>query len=164
MGQHYYHTGQFAQKASVSIRTLRYYDKVGLLSPSQYTEAGYRLYTDTDFLSIQQILALKFLGFSLEEIKQFLRTGPTILQESLALQKAMMQEKRNQLDTIIQAIDETAELLQTNKQDWELSDMAQQGIASKGYLPGPYSNREELLLALDRFVLERTEGSKGRNR
>ena len=119
MGQHYYHTGQFAQKASVSIRTLRYYDKVGLLSPSQYTEAGYRLYTDTDFLSIQQILALKFLGFSLEEIKQFLRTGPTILQESLALQKAMMQEKRNQLDTIIQAIDETAELLQTNKQDWE---------------------------------------------
>ena len=119
MGQHYYHTGQFAQKASVSIRTLRYYDKVGLLSPSQYTEAGYRLYTDTDFLSIQQILALKFLGFSLEEIKQFLRTGPTILQESLALQKAMMQEKRIQLDTIIQAIDETAELLQANKQDWE---------------------------------------------
>jgi MerR family transcriptional regulator, thiopeptide resistance regulator len=119
LDQHYYHTGQFAQKASVSIRTLRYYDKVGLLSPSQYTEAGYRLYTDTDFLSIQQILALKFLGFSLEEIKQFLRTGPTILQESLALQKAMMQEKRIQLDTIIQAIDETAELLQANKQDWE---------------------------------------------
>ncbi|TME58075.1 MAG: MerR family transcriptional regulator [Chloroflexi bacterium] len=101
MGQHYYHTGQFAQKASVSIRTLRYYDKVGLLSPSQYTEAGYRLYNDTDFLSIQQ------------------STGPTILQESLALQKAMMQEKRIQLDTIIQAIDETAELLQANKQDWE---------------------------------------------
>ncbi|TMC89515.1 MAG: MerR family DNA-binding transcriptional regulator [Chloroflexi bacterium] len=48
MGQHYYHTGQFAQKASVSIRTLRYYDKVGLLSPSQYTEAGYRLYTDPE--------------------------------------------------------------------------------------------------------------------
>jgi len=43
LDHHYYHTGQFAQKASVSIRTLRYYDKVGLLSPSQYTEAGYRL-------------------------------------------------------------------------------------------------------------------------
>ena len=48
----------------------------------------------------------------------------------------------------------------TNKQDWELSDLAQQGISSKGYRPGPYSNREELLLALDRFVLERTKGSK----
>ena len=41
----------------------------------------------------------------------------------------------------------------TNKQDWELSDMAQVGIGSKGYQPGPYSNREELLLALDRWVL-----------
>lgn len=48
----------------------------------------------------------------------------------------------------------------TNKQDWELSDLAQQGISSKGYRPGPYSNREELLLALDRFVLERTKESK----
>ncbi|HEY3928140.1 MAG TPA: aromatic ring-hydroxylating dioxygenase subunit alpha [Candidatus Koribacter sp.] len=45
----------------------------------------------------------------------------------------------------------------TNKQDWELSDLAQAGISSKGYQPGPYSNREELLLALDRFVLERTQ-------
>jgi Rieske 2Fe-2S family protein len=43
----------------------------------------------------------------------------------------------------------------TNKQDWELSDMAQQGISTLGYRPGPYSNREELLLGLDRFVLDR---------
>jgi len=48
----------------------------------------------------------------------------------------------------------------TNKQDWHLSDMAQQGISSKGYQPGPYSNREELLLALDRWVLERTNKNK----
>jgi Rieske 2Fe-2S family protein len=45
----------------------------------------------------------------------------------------------------------------TNKQDWELSEMAQQGISSKGYQPGPYSNREELLVALDKFVLERVK-------
>lgn len=45
----------------------------------------------------------------------------------------------------------------TNKQDWELSELAQRGIGSRGYRPGPYSNREELLLALDRFVLERVE-------
>ena len=119
LDQRFYHTGQFAQKASVSIRTLRYYDKVGLLSPSCHTEVGYRLYTDADFFRLQQILALKFLGFSLEEIKHCLQVGPTILQESLALQKAMMQEKRAQLDTIIQAIDETEELLQANQQDWE---------------------------------------------
>jgi Rieske 2Fe-2S family protein len=44
----------------------------------------------------------------------------------------------------------------TNRQDWELSQLAQEGISSRGYRPGPYSNREELLQALDRFVRERT--------
>jgi Rieske 2Fe-2S family protein len=44
----------------------------------------------------------------------------------------------------------------TNRQDWELSDRAQEGISQRGYRPGPYSNREELLAALDRLVLERT--------
>lgn len=48
----------------------------------------------------------------------------------------------------------------TNKQDWELSELAQRGISSRGYQPGPYSNREELLLALDRWVLERTDKNK----
>jgi MerR family transcriptional regulator, thiopeptide resistance regulator len=119
LGQHFYQTSQFAQKASVSVRTLRFYDNVGLLSPSSYTEAGYRLYTEADFSRLQQILALKFLGFSLEEIKQCLQVGPTILQESLALQKSMMQEKKEQLEAIISAIDETEKLLQANTQDWE---------------------------------------------
>lgn len=119
MNHHFYYTGQFAEKASVSIRTLRYYDRVGLLSPSEYTEAGYRLYTERDFFRLQQILALKFLGFSLEEIKQCLHVGPTVLQETLALQKAMMQEKKQQLEAVIKAIDETEELLQANEHDWQ---------------------------------------------
>jgi len=116
---HLYHTGEFAQKASVTERTLRYYDRVGLLSPSGYTEAGYRLYSEADLLRLQQILALKFLGFSLEEVKACLRVGPTALQESLAQQKAMIRERREQLDTIIQAIDETEKLLRMSQQEWD---------------------------------------------
>ena len=122
MDLRFYHTGQFAEKAAVSVRTLRYYDAVGLLCPAEYTEAGYRLYTDSDLSRLQQILALKFLGFSLEEIRHCLRVGPTSLQESLAQQKAMMLERRKQLDTIISAIDETEKLLSTNTantDDWE---------------------------------------------
>ncbi len=115
----FYSTGQFAEKASVSIRTLRYYDQVGLLSPSRYTQAGFRLYTDEDLGSLQQILALKFLGFSLEEIKLLLQTGPIQLQEVLAQQKVMMQEKRAQLDSIIRAVEETEELLRTQQCTWE---------------------------------------------
>jgi Rieske 2Fe-2S family protein len=49
---------------------------------------------------------------------------------------------------------------QTNRQDWELCERAQQGIASPGYEPGPYSHREELLHAFDRFVVERLEGRR----
>jgi len=43
----------------------------------------------------------------------------------------------------------------TNREDWEVSELAQKGIASRAYKPGPYSNREELLWALDRWVVER---------
>lgn len=119
LDHHFYHTSEFAGMASVSVRTLRFYDRVGLLSPTSYTEAGYRLYTDSDFLRLQQILALKFLGFSLDEIKRCLQVGPTALREALALQKAMMQERREQLDAVIAAIDETQSLLQSDRQEWE---------------------------------------------
>lgn len=119
MDRQYYTTSQFAQKAAVTARTLRFYDKVGLLSPSMYTEAGHRLYSDENLWSLQQILALKFLGFSLEEIKVCLQTNPERLQETLAMQKAMMREKRSQLDTILQALEKAEELLKDNQRDWD---------------------------------------------
>jgi DNA-binding transcriptional MerR regulator len=77
------------------------------------------LYTDEDLVNLQQILALKFLGFSLEEIKVLLQTGPQRLHDVLAQQKAMMREKRAQLDSIIQAIEETQHLLQADLGNWE---------------------------------------------
>ena len=101
------------------MRALRYYDRVGLLCPAQHSESGYRLYTDEDFARLQQILALKFLGFSLEEIRRCLSCGPTALRESLAQQKAMLQERRSQIDTIIRALDETDGVLQCHDDDWE---------------------------------------------
>jgi MerR family transcriptional regulator, thiopeptide resistance regulator len=116
---HYYSTSQFAHKAAVTARTLRFYDKVGLLSPSEYTEAGYRLYSDEDLWSLQQILALKFLGFSLEEIKVCLQTDPAHLHEALTTQKLMMREKRHQLDRIIEAIEQAETVLQHDQGDWE---------------------------------------------
>lgn len=117
--QHYYSTSQFAHKAAVTARTLRFYDKVGLLSPSEYTSAGYRLYSDEDLWRLQQILALKFLGFSLEEIKVCLQTDSARLHEALTTQKLMMREKRHQLDRIIEAIEQTETVLQGNQDDWE---------------------------------------------
>lgn len=119
MGRTYYRTGQFAKKAAVSVRTLHYYDQVGLLSPSHYSESGYRLYTDEDYPRLQQILALKYLGFSLEEIRYCLEKGPGRVKKALAIQKAMMQERKEHLEGIIQTIEETLARLDDHPQDWE---------------------------------------------
>ncbi|MBA2288311.1 MAG: MerR family transcriptional regulator [Ktedonobacteraceae bacterium] len=119
MDRQYYTTSQFAQRAAVTARTLRFYDSVGLLSPSEYTEAGHRLYSEENLWNLQQILALKFLGFSLEEIKACLQTDPERLRETLAAQKAMMREKRSHLDAVIQAIEKAETVLRSNHGGWE---------------------------------------------
>ena len=66
----YYTSGEFAEKAHVSIRTIRYYDQKNLLKPAVRTKSGARRYTDQDFAKLQQILLLKYLGFSLNEIRE----------------------------------------------------------------------------------------------
>ncbi|HEX7022358.1 MAG TPA: MerR family transcriptional regulator, partial [Trueperaceae bacterium] len=119
MGRRFYRTGQFAKKAAVSVRTLRYYDKQGLLSPTDHTDTGYRLYSDDDLSELQQILALKFLGFTLEEIRAFRQTGPERLGGALANQKAMMQDRRAQIEAIIDAIEHAQKRLAAGACDWD---------------------------------------------
>ena len=59
---------EFAALTGVTVRTLHHYDRLGLLKPSRYTRAGYRLYSERDLSRLEQIVALKFIGFSLKEI------------------------------------------------------------------------------------------------
>ena len=60
--------GDLAKQTGVSVRTLHYYDEIGLLSPSHRTEAGYRLYDESDIIRLQQIVSLRQIGFTLEQI------------------------------------------------------------------------------------------------
>ena len=87
--------GEFAKKSGITMRTLRYYDKIGLLKPSSYNEAGYRLYTKEDFPKLQQILTLKFIGLSLDEIKDILKEdlNDNDFKRSLQIQKKIIKEK-----------------------------------------------------------------------
>jgi len=66
----YMRIGEMAKRASVTVRTLQYYDKEGLLSPSAESEGGFRLYTEKDMAKLIQILLMKELGFPLSEIKK----------------------------------------------------------------------------------------------
>ena len=71
--------GEAAKKMGVTVRTLQYYDKEGLLSPSAESEGGRRLYTDKDLVTLHQIISLKSLGFSLDDIKERLTSLETRL-------------------------------------------------------------------------------------
>lgn len=64
--------GDLAKQTGVSVRTLHYYDEIGLLSPSHQTETGYRLYGEADLMRLQQIVSLRQIGFSLDEIRKYL--------------------------------------------------------------------------------------------
>lgn len=66
--------GELARQTGLTIRTLHHYDAIGLLRPSQHTEAGYRLYTAADVARLQQVLSLRQLGFSLDEIHKCLHS------------------------------------------------------------------------------------------
>ncbi|MGE7625540.1 MerR family transcriptional regulator [Viridibacillus sp. NPDC096237] len=66
--------GQLAKRTGVTIRTLRYYDTIGLLIPTDYKEGGHRLYNLNDLLRLQQIQSLKFIGFSLKDIADLLES------------------------------------------------------------------------------------------
>lgn len=116
----YYKTGEFANKANVSIRTIRYYDNQGLLKPSKINKSGYRLYTDQDFVKLQQILALKYLGFSLDEIFSMTASNDlSSLQKSLSLQSKLVKQKIEHLQLVETTIKETIKLLKENKNiDW----------------------------------------------
>src|SRR5215831_3862919 len=61
--------GELARRTGLTIRTLHHYDEIGLLKPSLHTEAGHRLYTAGDVARLQQVLSLRQLGFSLEEVR-----------------------------------------------------------------------------------------------
>src|SRR5699024_11617022 len=64
--------GEFSTKTGISIRNLRYYDEIGLLVPEKHPASGHRMYQDEDVSTLQKILSLKFLGYSLDEISELL--------------------------------------------------------------------------------------------
>ncbi len=89
----YYTTGKFAKLANVSERTLRYYDKIGLLKPSKTESNGYRKYVKEDLRKLQKIILLKKLGFPLEEITIMLLESDTSWIESLKMQISLVDQK-----------------------------------------------------------------------
>jgi MerR family transcriptional regulator, thiopeptide resistance regulator len=111
---------EFAALTGVTVRTLHHYDRLGLLKPSRYTRAGYRLYSERDLARLEQIVALKFIGFSLNEIKNILKRESIDLATTLRRQREAIEEKCSRLDLAIQAIQRAEYVVgTTNEAGWE---------------------------------------------
>ena len=89
--------GELAKEAEVTVRTLHHYDQIGLLQPTADRETGHRLYTRNDLERLQQIISLKSMGFSLEEIQRILSEETYDLQQILIMQKSEIRSKVDHL-------------------------------------------------------------------
>ena len=102
-----YTAGELARWAGVSARTIRFYEEKGILHPRERSAEGYRLYDDSAILRLQEILMLKYVGLSLEEIQQALSQGEKLpAAELLARQRELVLEERSRLDRILKVIDQ----------------------------------------------------------
>jgi len=106
--------GEFAKRSGVTVKTLLHYDKIGLLQPSLKTQAGYRIYCDEDFIKLQQIITLKFIGLSLEEIKQLTNEKNQNIENIISVQTRALEEKKKHIETVITALNKAEKQIQNN--------------------------------------------------
>lgn len=113
-----------AKLANTSVRTLHYYDEIGLLSPSRVSRNGYRQYDEPELLKLQQILFFRELDFSLADIKRILSSPYFDMAAALADHRQLIELKRKRLTKLLTTIDQTIKKLnhKTTMSDEELYD------------------------------------------
>ena len=110
----FYSSGEFAKMAHITKKTLRYYDAHNILKPSYLTPYGARFYSDKDFARLQQILLLKYLGFSLDDIREMTINDSDyhFMADALKLQRKLVQDKIEQLQLLERAIQDTSKAIE----------------------------------------------------
>ena len=97
---------EFAKLTGVSVRTLHYYDEIGLLKPAFVDEQnGYRFYDENSLLRMQEILFYRELDFPLKSILEILSSPDYVKQKALAEQRKLLELKKDRLERIIDALD-----------------------------------------------------------
>jgi len=116
----WYPIKEFANLSGVTVRALQYYDRIKLLRPSRTTGKGFRLYAEEDLLRLQQVLTLKFMGFSLKEIRKLLASRSYSVKKSLAIQVEAVEDQADRLRKAVKAMRETLALLEkSGRMDWK---------------------------------------------
>ena len=107
--------GELAKQTGLSIRTLHYYDEIGLLCPSHRNDIGHRLYSDEDIIRLQQILSLRQLGFTLKEIRECLENPDFSLSQVINLHRDKMREQIALSHTLLERLNGVARELETTE-------------------------------------------------
>ena len=110
-----YTVKQLAEISEVSVRTLHFYDEIGLLKPAYHGSNGYRFYEEEQLLVLQQILFFRELGFELKQIQKVLRSGDFDKVATLTSHKKVLQENLKRIRELIMTIDKTIEHLKGTK-------------------------------------------------
>lgn len=103
----------FAEKAGVTVRTLHFYDRERLLEPAGRTASGYRLYGQAQLERLEQILALRFVGFPITQIKELLQGRTRPLGAALRLQRRLIQREQRRLESVARAIESAERALES---------------------------------------------------
>ncbi|MGV8981934.1 MerR family transcriptional regulator [Clostridium sp.] len=98
---------QVSDLTGISVRMLHYYDKIGLLKPSNFTDAGYRLYDDETLETLQQILFFKELDIPLKEVKEIMASAHFDKMQALKSHEKLLVLKRNRLNGLIELVNKT---------------------------------------------------------
>ena len=121
--------GQVAERFAITVRTLHHYDEVGLLSPSERTRAGYRLYSEQDLTRLQHVVVYRRLGFALEEIALLLE-NPESVEQHLRRQRAAVTSRLDEMRDLVAAIDRALEREMNSERatDDELKELFGEGF------------------------------------
>jgi DNA-binding transcriptional MerR regulator len=107
--------GELAKLAGLTVRTLRYYDQIGLFSPSGHTDSRHRIYTESDIARLQQILSLKELGLTLDQVKSVGVGDHFNLLDIVSLQIARLKENISVKRMILQELEQLKKLTQSKE-------------------------------------------------
>lgn len=121
---------EVADLVGISVRTLHHYDEIGLLTPQEITDSGYRLYSDNNLELLQQILFFRELDLPLKKIKNIINEVSFDRQAALQLHRKLLLQKRERLDLMISTIDKTiqsmkGEITMSNKDKFVGFDFSQ---------------------------------------
>ncbi|BBM86104.1 MerR family transcriptional regulator [Candidatus Uabimicrobium amorphum] len=110
----FYKVKEVAEITGVTVRTLHHYDRIGLLTPAQTSQAGYRLYSEDNLEKLQQILFFREIDFRLQEIKDILHSPNFDREQALKMHKNFLLQKKKRLEKILGTIEQTLSAIHNN--------------------------------------------------